>query len=138
MSVTVVSPSSTQWRAARRSVRRRSASEGAGSRPSAHPMALSTSTPVGRPASSRRKRPPVGSTTAASIFRISIARALTRAAWPSTRVSQTGWSGTAADSAWWLGKRFSGQRFWSHPRPRTQEPAGRSRAASRTRRTTSS
>ena len=67
-----------------------------------------------------------------------MARALTRAAWPSTRASQTGWSGTAAESASWVGKRLSGQRFWSQPWPRTQAPGGRARAASRTRRTTSS
>ena len=97
---------------------------GAGTALSSMSAAVSTSTPVGVPAASRRMRPPGGSFDAAVMPAVARPRTLVSTAWPSTRRSTTGWSGTAFESAAWLGNAFSGDRFWSHPLPDTQVPDG--------------
>ena len=62
----------------------------------------------------------------------------THAAWPSTRRRNAGRPPVTASRAAAVGKRFSGQSFWSQPRPRTQSAAGSAAAPVRTRATASS
>jgi len=73
--------------------------------------AVSTSTPVGSPRSSLRIRPPVGSGVARSSPAAASAAEFAHVAWPSMRVSATGWCGAAQSSETLVGHCRSVQRF---------------------------
>ena len=93
------------------------ASDGKGSARWTSRCAVSISRPVGSPPASLTTMPPVGSAVSREIPASWSAAELAQVAWPSMRTSATGCRGAARSSEALPGKRRSGQRFWSQPRP---------------------
>ena len=101
-----------------------SAAVSAGTWVSTSSVAPSTNTPAGLPCASRSMRPPAGSAVARVTPASLIAALLAHAAWPSTRLNQTGRSATAASSSVAVGKRPSFQITWFQPPPRIHFACG--------------
>lgn len=128
-SCTLVRPRVASSRKAVRIESSSSRGPGRGIASSSGSMAASSSTPPGRPAASRWILPPGGSGVTGPMPARTSARRFTHAACPSTRISTTGWSGTARSRMSAVGKAPP-QRFWSQPRPFTHDPGGSDRARS--------
>ena len=126
MSCTPVKPKRAVAVSARLNASARNASSGGGTTSSTRRAAASMNTPVGHP-SARRICPPSGcQSPARSRATRRNAAELAQPAWPSTRSSQTGRVGKAASRSAAVGKDFSGQSFWSQPRPSSHASSGSS------------
>ena len=121
----VVTPTRAASRRAARAAARFRSRVGGGMARATRSIALSFSRPVGSPRSSRTMVPP-GTSLVSRVTPASFkARPLASAMCPSSRFTNTGWSGVVASRSALVGSFFDGQRSWSQFPFRIQVPAGR-------------
>ncbi len=137
---TEVSPRRTSASSAETTASSSSTGPGGGMQARTRSCAASRRTPEGRPPGPRTIRPPLGSGVVAPTPAAARAAAFTQSAWPSTRESAAGRSGTARVSVPSEGNAPPGHRVWSQPLPRIHAPGGvvRARSAARPAQVTSS